>query len=64
VADGSLSPPDIINGRCFWWLSVLQRHDRERAQSTARTPCNAGKPRPRGRPRKQLAQPAQEVASP
>ena len=22
VADGSLSPPDIINGRCYWWLSV------------------------------------------
>ena len=60
VADGSLSPPDIINGRCFWSLSVLQRHDCERSQSTTRTPCNAGKPRPR----KQLAQRAQEVASP
>jgi hypothetical protein len=45
VADGSLPSPDIINNRCFWWLSVLQRH--ERAQSTTRTPPNTGKPRPR-----------------
>jgi predicted DNA-binding transcriptional regulator AlpA len=24
--------PDIINGRCFWWLSKLQAYDRKRAR--------------------------------
>jgi predicted DNA-binding transcriptional regulator AlpA len=62
VADGSFPAPNVIAGRLYWWLSALQRHERERSQSTTRTPCNAGKPRPRGRPHKQLAQPAREVA--
>jgi hypothetical protein len=38
-------PPDgVTNGREWWWLSTLERHDRERVQSTTRTPPNAGKP--------------------
>jgi len=38
-------PPDgVTNGREWWWLSTLERHDRERLQSTTRTPPNAGKP--------------------
>jgi hypothetical protein len=30
VDDGILPPPDIINGRWFWWLSKLQQHERQR----------------------------------
>jgi hypothetical protein len=32
---GNFPKPDIINGRCFWWLSVLQRHERKRARAAA-----------------------------
>jgi len=38
VKDGKFPPPDIINGRWFWWLSVLERFDRERIRGVARTP--------------------------
>ena len=38
-------PPDgVTNGREWWWLSTLERHDRERVQSTTQRPPNAGKP--------------------
>jgi hypothetical protein len=48
VENGSYPPPDeIINGRWYWWLSTLERHDRERVRSTTRTPPNAGNPRQR-----------------
>jgi hypothetical protein len=48
VEDEKFPPPDeIINGRCYWWLSTLERHDRERVQSTTRKPPNAGKGRQR-----------------
>jgi hypothetical protein len=48
VGGGKYPPPDeIINGRWYWWLSTLERHDRERSQSTTRTPPNAGNPRQR-----------------
>jgi hypothetical protein len=31
-------PPDeIVNGRKYWWLSTLERHDRERERSTTHT---------------------------
>jgi hypothetical protein len=30
VERGALPPPEVENGRCFWWLSVLQRHERNR----------------------------------
>lgn len=36
VKDGTFPSPDIINGRCFWWLSVLQRHEQARL-ATAKT---------------------------
>ena len=49
VAEGSFpSPDEIVNGRWSWWLSTLQRHDRERA-ATARTPAT---PAPLSRKRK------------
>jgi hypothetical protein len=52
VKDGKHPPPDeIINGRWYWWLSTLERHDRERVQSVTRRPPNAGQ----GSPRKQAA---------
>jgi hypothetical protein len=44
VERGLLPPPEIENGRCYWWLSTLERHDRERVQSRTQTPPNAGKP--------------------
>jgi hypothetical protein len=48
VENRAYPPPDeIINGRWYWWLSTLERHDRERLQSTTRTPPNAGNPRQR-----------------
>ena len=30
--------PDIINGRCFWWLSKLQAYDRKRARRAPTDP--------------------------
>jgi hypothetical protein len=45
VEDRKYPPPDeIINGRWYWWLSTLERHDRERVQSRTCRPPNAGKP--------------------
>jgi hypothetical protein len=44
VKDEKHPPPDeIVNGRWYWWLSTLERHDRERVQSPRRAPSNAGK---------------------
>jgi hypothetical protein len=44
VKNGTFPAADaIINGRHFWWLSTLQRHDRERIRGTTRTPNRAGK---------------------
>jgi hypothetical protein len=43
VKDGTLPPPDIINGRYFWWLSALQRHERKRLReglATQRVPAD------------------------
>jgi len=34
--------PEIVNGRCWWWLSTLQEYDRRRTADAA----NAGKPVP------------------
>jgi hypothetical protein len=28
VKRGVVPPPEIENGRSYWWLSVLQRHER------------------------------------
>ena len=45
VQNQLLPPPDeILNGRWYWWLSTLEKHDRERPQSTTRAPKGA-KPR-------------------
>jgi hypothetical protein len=38
VKRGVLPPPEIENGRSYWWLTVLQRHERERKQSKPHTP--------------------------
>src|SRR5262249_28402493 len=41
VDNGTFPPPDeIVNGRAYWWLSTLERHDRERIHSATRTPPN------------------------
>jgi predicted DNA-binding transcriptional regulator AlpA len=37
VEDGSLPPPDIVNGRWTWWLSALQRHERKRLRESRAT---------------------------
>jgi len=38
VASGAYPPPDeILNGRWYWWLSTLERHDRTRLHSPPRT---------------------------
>ena len=29
VERGLLPPPEIENGRCYWWLSTVQRHERK-----------------------------------
>jgi len=29
VKRGVLPPPEIENGRCYWWLSILQKHERK-----------------------------------
>jgi hypothetical protein len=55
VADGSLPPPDIINGRLFWWLDVLERHELERAALAAADTSKAAR-----NPR--LRRPAEAVA--
>jgi hypothetical protein len=36
VKRGLLPPPDIENGRWYWWLSVLQRHERAAAPQPRR----------------------------
>lgn len=38
LKQGTLPPPDIINGRLYWWLSALQRHEREHKQSKPHVP--------------------------
>src|SRR5262245_35114575 len=49
VKKGTFPPPDeIINKRAYWWLSTIERHNRERIRSATQTPPNAGKGRPRG----------------
>lgn len=35
VERGVLPPPEVENGRCYWWLSTLQRHERKRAKEVA-----------------------------
>ena len=35
VARGILPPPQFENGRAYWWLSALQRHEREQDKSRA-----------------------------
>jgi hypothetical protein len=37
VEKGIYPPPDNINGRLVWWLSVLQRHDRKRLRESRAT---------------------------
>jgi hypothetical protein len=56
-------PPDeTVNGRNYWWLSTLERHERERSQSTTRAPANAGKPAiRRAKPRRRRAQASPEL---
>jgi hypothetical protein len=45
-----LPPPDeIINGRWYWWLSTLERHDREQGENaTDRRSARSKKVRGRG----------------
>jgi IS30 family transposase len=33
VKRGTLPPPEFENGRAYWWLSALQRYEREHKQS-------------------------------
>ena len=33
VKAGLLPPPEVENGRDYWWISKLQEHDRERANA-------------------------------
>jgi hypothetical protein len=50
VERGALPPPEIENGRCYWWLSVLQRHEREHSAAPPRSPISPHRPdQPRGR---------------
>jgi hypothetical protein len=43
VQNQVLPPPDeILNGRWYWWLSTLERHDRQRVQSPRRAPPTRG----------------------
>jgi predicted DNA-binding transcriptional regulator AlpA len=37
VVEGSLPPPDIIDGRCYWWEHVLEAHDVARLRKAAPT---------------------------
>jgi hypothetical protein len=30
VERGALPRPEIENGRCYWWLSAIQEHERQR----------------------------------
>jgi hypothetical protein len=38
VAMGIYPPPDNVNGRDVWWLSVVQRHDRKRLRESRAAP--------------------------
>lgn len=38
VARGILPPPQFENGRAYWWLSALQRHERAHIQSKPHVP--------------------------
>jgi predicted DNA-binding transcriptional regulator AlpA len=48
VAVGNFPAPELINRRCFWWLSTLEAHDAERLraakQMTAKTKRAASRP--------------------
>jgi predicted DNA-binding transcriptional regulator AlpA len=56
VADGSLPAPDVINGRCFWWLSVLERWEASRDKTISRDRANTRKVADPDNPRRALAQ--------
>jgi hypothetical protein len=38
VERGILPAPQFENGRAYWWLSALQRHEREREHGKPRAP--------------------------
>src|SRR5262245_11193961 len=40
VESGILPPPEFENGRAYWWLSKLQRHERNRARKQQDKPRN------------------------
>jgi hypothetical protein len=43
VEKGRLPPPDGVDGnKPFWWLSTLERHDRQRRRTAVRTPPGEG----------------------
>jgi hypothetical protein len=31
--DPTFPPPDIVNGRCYWWLSKIIKYERLRART-------------------------------
>jgi hypothetical protein len=35
--DQKFPPPDVVNGRCYWWLSEIIKYERLRARTTDRT---------------------------